>query len=85
MTQDKSKKSSLLGGIDINHDYRVRIPFKMTVFNDTTQNKWNETCAKAIEMFGLPGQKYTCRMTKEAIEFWFLEEKDAMLFELTCG
>ena len=48
-------------------------------------NRWNEACAKAIEMFGLPGDKYTCRMTKSAIEFWFLAEKDAMVFELCCG
>ena len=48
-------------------------------------NKWNECCARAIEMFGLPEEKYTCRFTKEAIEFWFLEEKDALVFELCCG
>jgi hypothetical protein len=50
-----------------------------------TVNNWNEACARAIELFGLPGDKYTCRMTKEAIEFWFLEEKDAVMFELCCG
>jgi hypothetical protein len=47
--------------------------------------KWNESCARAIELFGLPGEKYTCRITKENIEFWFLDEKDALLFELCCG
>lgn len=46
---------------------------------------WNEICAKAIEMFGLPGDKYSCRFTSEYIEFWFIEEKDAMVFELCCG
>jgi hypothetical protein len=75
----------MLGGIDINHDYRVRIPFTVGFMSDGEINMWNETCARAIEMFGLPGDKYTCRFTKEAIEFWFLEEKDAMIFELTCG
>lgn len=93
MTQEMSKKSSLLGGIDITHDYRVKIPFSKQAEGIVQTeheihkniNNWNETCARAIEMFGLPGQKYTCRMTKEAIEFWFLEEKDALLFELTCG
>lgn len=48
-------------------------------------NNWNECCATAIELFGLPGDKYSCRFTNQAIEFWFLEEKDAMIFELTCG
>lgn len=87
MTLKQSKKSSTLGGIDINHDYRVRIPFRLGFMDDARGeiNTWNEICAKAIEMFGLPGVNYTCRFTKEAIEFWFLEEKDAMLFELCCG
>lgn len=80
----------MLGGIDDNHDYRVRIPFlnrEIISIHEVEQgvNQWNETCARAIELFGLPGEKYSCRFTKQAIEFWFLEEKDALLFELTCG
>ena len=90
---EQLKKYSLLGGIDINHDHRVRIPFAKydnNIFAAERQihdniNNWNEACARALEMFGLPGDKYTCRFTKEAIEFWFLEEKDAMMFELCCG
>lgn len=77
-----------MGGIDVDHDYRVRIPFShIDSYLDHAQhiNNWNEACAKAIEMFGLPGDKYTCRMTRAAIEFWFRDEKDAMMFELCCG
>lgn len=90
MTQDKSKKSSMLGGIDVDHDYRVKIPFTKTLGlnpGDTKVvfNQWNEHCATAIEMFGLPGIRYTCRLTRDAMEFWFLHEQDAMMFELTCG
>lgn len=82
---EQSKKSSTLGGINVDHDYRVKIPYN--VIQDAMRGKetWNEICAKAMEMFGLPGDKYSCRFTSEYIEFWFLEEKDAMLFELTCG
>lgn len=82
---DKSKKSSHLGGINVDHDYRVKIPFNLILDAMRGKETWNEICAKAIEMFGLPGDKYSCRFTSEYIEFWFLEEKDAMLFELTCG
>ena len=82
---EQSKRSSLLGGIDVEHDYRVRIPFMHSVGTDAGVTLWNETCARAIEKFGLPGEKYTCRFTKEAIEFWFRDEKDAMVFELCCG
>ena len=82
---EQLKKSYYLGGIDVTHDYRVRIPYNLIHDAMTGKEMWNEICAKAIEMFGLPGDKYSCRFNKEYIEFWFLEEKDAMLFELTCG
>lgn len=72
----------MLGGIDVDHDYCVKIPFK--IMNGDI-NEWNEYCAKAIEMFGLQGEKYTCRITSNNIEFWFRDEKDAMMFELVCG
>ena len=74
-----------MGGIDIDYDYRVKIPYNLIGDAMTGVDTWNQICAKAIEMFGLPGDKYSCRFTSEYIEFWFLEEKDAMLFELTCG
>lgn len=82
---EQSKKSLYLGGIKVDHDYRVKIPYNL--IQDTMRGKetWNEICARAIEMFGLPGDKYSCRLLQECIEFWFLEEKDAILFELTCG
>lgn len=79
---EQLKKSSTLGGIDVGHNCRVKIPFKGI---NAQLNNWNECCAIAIEKFGLPGDKYSCTFTEEYIEFWFLEEKDAMLFELTCG
>jgi hypothetical protein len=89
---EQLKKSSHKADIKNIHDYCVRIPFTKTANDmddmDTVNdniNNWNECCAKAIELFGLPDKKYTCRFTEQAIEFWFLEEKDALLFELCCG
>lgn len=82
---EQSRKYSHTAGIDNSHDYRVKIPYNLVSDMMTGQDTWNVICAKAIEMFGLPGDKYSCRFTSEFIEFWFLEEKDAMLFELTCG
>ena len=78
----QSKKSYSPGDIDFDHDFVVRIPFEIALGNT---NKWNETCARAIELFGLPGAKYSCRFTSANIEFWFREEKDALMFELCCG
>lgn len=46
---------------------------------------WNTYCETASEMFGKPGDKFTLRIVNSGIEFWFVEEKDALLFELCCG
>ncbi len=63
----------------------IRIPFELTTEVNNNITNWNETCARAIELFGLPGEKYTCKFNKDFLEFWFVDEKDALMFELCCG
>jgi hypothetical protein len=60
---------------------RVRIPWQ-TWHRHTT---WNETCAWAVEQFGLPGDKFTTHATEDYMDFYFKDERDAILFELTRG
>jgi hypothetical protein len=60
---------------------RVRISWQP--FHDIPT--WNETCAWAVEQFGLPGDRYLTHATEEYMDFYFKDEKDAILFELTCG
>jgi len=43
---------------------------------------WNETCAKVLEVFGLPGDRYTYHPTTEHMVFLFTTEKDAILCTL---
>ena len=57
---------------------RVRIPWKK--YNDIIT--WNETCILAVEKFGLPGDKYQTHSTKNYIDFYFKDERDAILFQL---
>ena len=59
---------------------RVRIPWTKGDIID-----WNETCAWAIEKFGLPGDKFTTDPTVDYMDFYFKDERDAILFELTHG
>ena len=57
---------------------RVRISWE-------TNNKysaWNETCAWAIEKFGLPGDRFSTRATEDYMDFYFKDERDAILFQL---
>ena len=60
---------------------RVRIPWK----KGDTINNWDETCAWAIEQYGLPGDKFTTHPTKDYMDFYFDKECDAIHFELRWG
>jgi hypothetical protein len=89
---EQSKKSSKLGGIDDNHDFVVRIPYRsqLDAFKPHTLSDrldtWNEALAFAVEHFGLANsERYSCRLCDHWVEFWFLNEKDAMFFQLSCG
>jgi len=57
---------------------RVRIFWK----NGDTISDWNETCAWAIEQFGLPGDKFTTHPTEDYMDFYFQNECDAIHFSL---
>ena len=46
---------------------------------------WNETCAWAIEQFGLPGDRYITHATENYMDFYFIDERDAILFALARG
>jgi hypothetical protein len=59
---------------------RVRISWKKGDIID-----WNETCAWAIEQFGLPGLKFETHATEDYMDFYFTDERDAILFELARG
>jgi hypothetical protein len=63
----------------------IKIPFELTTEVNNNITNWNETCARAIELFGLPGERYTCKFNKDFLEFWFFDDKDALMFELCCG
>jgi hypothetical protein len=56
------------------HTYRIRLPW-------TGQSKywWNDTCADIMEVFGLPGDRFTSHPTPDYMDFYFKSEKDAAL------
>lgn len=43
---------------------------------------WNETCAMVLEVFGLPGERYTSHPTQDVMLFDFKSEKDASLCKI---
>ena len=47
---------------------------------DNQHNKWwNETCASVVEVFGLPGSRFTYHPTSDFMEFRFSTSQDAEL------
>jgi hypothetical protein len=43
---------------------------------------WTETCVRAVELFGLPGDRYTTQVDLDSMFFVFSSEKDAVFFAL---
>ncbi len=43
---------------------------------------WNETCARIVERFGLPGEKYTTEVSVDYMKFFFKDERDALLCKI---
>jgi len=63
-----------------NFPYTIRIPWRI---GDTVQ-RWDETCAWAIETFGLPGDKFITHPTEDYMDFMFRTSEDAVHFSLVC-
>ena len=75
---------ALINHIDEEHDYKVAIPWisqRPSMYYDR-HDQWREASSYAIEHFGLPGDRYTCRPVKAAMEFWFRDEADALMFQI---
>jgi hypothetical protein len=56
---------------------RITVPWQ-----SQSNHWWNETCAKIIEHFGLPGGKYKTEVSSECMHFDFNNEKDALLCKI---
>jgi hypothetical protein len=47
-----------------------------------TVSDWDETCIWAMEVYGLPGDKFYTHMTEDYMDFIFNDERDAIHFSL---
>lgn len=44
---------------------------------------WNEACARAVEIFGLPGHRYKTEITADWMKYKFKRKKDALMFVMS--
>lgn len=49
------------------------------------EDSWNIACARIIDHFGLPGTKYTTKLTDFGITFEFQSAEDAFVARLLIG
>ena len=49
---------------------------------DHLTSEWNEGCARACEMFGLPGDRFVTEVCDEWMLFKFNDPRDATMFVL---
>ena len=57
----------------------VRIPWDRNYDNEY---RWNEVCARAIEQFGLPGDRFITYANVHCMDFIFKSNKDALIFAI---
>ena len=58
-------------------DYKIVIPW-----HDQDNNWWNQMCADVVEVFGLPGERYTYHPRFEDMSFNFKSKKDYQLCKI---
>jgi hypothetical protein len=46
---------------------------------------WNEICARVVEKFGLPGDRYTTEISSNWMIFYFREAEDLLMAKLSLG
>jgi len=57
----------------------VRIPWNR---NSDNEKYWNEICIRAIEIYGLPGDRYQTHANVNYMDFIFNSNKDALMFAI---
>ena len=51
-------------------------------WNNQHNEWWNETCISVVEVFGLPGDRWTYHPKEEEMSFHFKSKKDADLCKI---
>jgi hypothetical protein len=59
--------------IDAGYIHMVTVPYYGQSKNIP---QWNQACISVMEVFGLPGEKFTSHMEPETMKFYFKSKKD---------
>ena len=61
------------------YHYHCTVPWQC---QDNPMFYWDNLCAEAIELFGLPGDRYVTDISEQSMTWSFRSDKDAVLFRL---
>jgi hypothetical protein len=70
----KHRKPGTIIARDEGRVHIVSIPWR-----NQSNHWWNESCASVVEVFGLPGDRYSSHPSEDNMDFYFKSEKDANL------
>jgi len=76
---------SILGNITLREPkfiYHCTIPWSVPMNN---VYRWNEVTADAMDLFGLPGDRYITDISEHSMTWSFCNDRDAVLFKLKFG
>jgi len=73
----KRKRIGILAAMDKNQTHFVRIPWR-----NQKNAWWTESCAMVVEVFGLPGERYTSHPSMDYMDFRFKSSKDAQVCKI---
>ena len=60
------------------HPYTIIIPWR---YGDTIES-WDQMCIWVVEQFGLPGDRFSFRPSRNDMKFSFRSQQDAVFFAL---
>ena len=73
----KHPRIGILEAKDNGRSYIVRLPW-----SGQSSYWWNEACAEVVEVFGLPGDRFTSHPTQDHMDFYFKSKKDYELCKI---
>jgi hypothetical protein len=57
-------------------------PVRVILYDNDDIPGWDEVCMQAIELFGLPGNRYITDISANSMDWIFRSSQDALLFKL---
>ena len=62
-------------------EYTYPVTVELSVYRNDIPH-WDKICIEAMELFGLPGDRYITNIGSNCMDWIFRDQQDALLFKL---